>query len=87
MVLILELEKKHIDAKSTGQGYHRVKVQSSRQISPNIPCGYWTNIREQIICCRHEARIRRNARTSKQKMDLDYGIAGYDFRTLIMAHE
>ena len=33
----------------------------------------------------HEAHIRGHARTSKQKMDLDYGRHGYDFRNLIMA--
>ena len=35
----------------------------------------------------HGAHIGRHARTSKRKMDLGYGMAGYDFRTLIMASE
>ena len=36
---------------------------------------------------RHGAHIGRHARTSKRKIDLGYGMAGYDFRTLIMASE
>ena len=35
----------------------------------------------------HGAHIGRHARTSKRKLDLCYGTAGYDFRTLIMASE
>ena len=61
------------------------KLQQS--VMPRMPSNFARHLLELPRGGGHGAHIGRHARTSKRKMDLGYGMAGYDFRTLIMASE